>query len=186
VFDAVISSTATPGINAGAIYLTVSGEDSNKVDFYVQVPTSISMVAGSASGTTERLCTSVSCGAIVSFKYQVYDQDSPVQPIRNTMSFWDSFSTFGPDGLDLQGKPLTTTCSPNQTNSGPCNANTLPDGTFTEAVLGGCSTVCCVGGVCTTGGPSDVAQTWHIASSSIVQQISEYCQKVLVNGTQVQ
>jgi hypothetical protein len=36
------------------------------------------------------------------------------------------------------------------------------------------------------GGPSDVAQTWHIASSTIVQQISEYCEKVLVNGTQVQ
>ncbi len=34
-FDAVISSTATPGNNAGAIYVTVSGEDSNKVDFFV-------------------------------------------------------------------------------------------------------------------------------------------------------
>lgn len=185
-FDAVISSTADPGNNVGAIYVTTSGLDSNKVDFYVQVPTSLSMVAGSASGTTERLCTSTACGTIVSFKYQVYDQDSPAQPIRNTMSFWDSFGSFSPDGLQLQGTPLTTTCSPNQTNGGPCNANTLSDGTFTEAVLGGCATVCCVGGVCTTGGPSGVPQTWHIASSSIVQQISEYCEKVLVNGTQVQ
>jgi hypothetical protein len=187
VLDLNVSSTAIPGKNAAAIYVTVSGHDSNKVDFYVQVPTSLSIVSGSASGTTEKLCTSNACGTIVSFKYQVYDQDSPTaQPIRNVMSFWDSFGTFNPDGLNLQGSPLTTTCSPNQTNSGPCNANTYSDGTFTEAVLGGCAPVCCVGGVCTTGGPSGVPQTWHIAASSIVQQISEYCQKVLVNGTQVQ
>src|SRR5271154_3922115 len=29
-----------------------------------------------------------------------------------------------------------------------------------------------------------VPQTWHIASEAIVQQTSEYCQKVLVNGVQ--
>jgi len=102
------------------------------------------------------------------------------------MSIWDSFGSYSPDGLNLQGAPVVTTCSPNQTNSGPCNVNTLSDGTFTEAALGACATVCCVGGACTTGGPSDVPQTWHIASSSIVQQISEYCEKILVNGTQVQ
>ena len=186
VFDAVISGTATPGKNAGAIYVTASGESSNKVDFYVQVPTALSIVAGSAGGTTEKLCNSITCGTIVNFKYQVYDQDSPAQPIKNVMSMWDSFGSFSPDGLSLQGAPFVTTCSPGLTNSGPCNINTLSDGTFTEAALGACATVCCVGGVCTTGGPSDVAQTWHIASSSIVQQISEYCQKILVNGTQVQ
>jgi hypothetical protein len=185
-FNLTISSTATTGNNTGAIYVDNAGEDSNKEDFYVQVPTSLSMVAGSASGTAERLCNSITCGTIVSFKYQVYDQDSPAQPIRNVMSIWDSFGSYSPDGLNLQGAPVVTTCSPNQTNSGPCNVNTLSDGTFTEAALGACATVCCVGGACTTGGPSDVPQTWHIASSSIVQQISEYCEKILVNGTQVQ
>jgi hypothetical protein len=159
VLDLIISDTATPGNNVGAIYVSVSSQNSNKIDFYVQVPTSLSVVSGSATGTTEKLCTSNPCGTIVSFKYQVNDQDSPAQPIRNVMSFWDSFGTFSPDGLGLQGTPLTTTCSPNQSNSGPCNANTNTDGTFTEAVLGGFSLVCCVGGVCTTGGPSDVTQT---------------------------
>lgn len=186
VFDAIISDTATPGNYPGAIYVTVSGQDSNKEDFYVQVPTTLSIVAGSASGTAEQLCTSNACGTIVSFKYQVYDQDITPQPIRASMSMWDSFGSFSPDGLNLQGAPFTTTCSPNQRNGGPCNVNTNSDGTFIEAVLGGCATICCVGGVCTTGGPSDVSLTWHIASFSIVQQISEYCQKVLVNGAQVQ
>ena len=51
-----------------------------------------------------------------------------------------------------------------------------------EPALGACSPVCIASGACTTGGPSKVNQTWHIASSSIVQQISIYCEKVLVNG----
>src|SRR6516225_5306280 len=89
-FDAVISTTAIPGNNAAAIYVTVSGEDSNKVDFYVQVPTSLSIVAGSASKTNEVLCGAGACGTIPTFKYKVNDQDSPTaQPIRASMSMWD-------------------------------------------------------------------------------------------------
>jgi hypothetical protein len=184
VFDAVISSTATTGNNAAAIYVTAAGEDSNKVDFYVQVPTSLSMVAGSASGTTEKMCNSNTCGTIVSFKYQTYDQDKPAQPIRAQMSMWDSFaSQYSPDNLHLQGSPYTTTC-PN--NSGPCGVLTVSDGTFTEFALGACYTVCYVNGACTTGGPSGINQTWHIASSPIVQSLSEYCEKILVNNVQIQ
>jgi hypothetical protein len=186
VFDAVVSSSATPGNNAGAIYVTVDSLDSNSENFYVQVPTSLSMISGTASGTTEKLCTSTTCGTIVSFQYQVYDQDSPAQPIQNVMSIWDSFGSYNPDGLNLQGQPFVTTCSPNDTNGGPCGVNTTASGTFTEAALGACSTVCCVGGACVTGGPSDVTQTWHVAAYTIAQQITEYCQKLLVNGTQVQ
>ena len=185
-FDAVISTTAIPGNNAAAIYVTVSGEDSNKVDFYVQVPTSLSIVAGSASKTNEVLCGAGACGTIPTFKYQVNDQDSPTaQPIRASMSMWDSFgSTFNPDGLHIQGTTFFTTCSP--ANTGPCNTFTNTDGTFTEGAIGACSTVCYANGACKTGGPSGIPQTWHIAGYSIVQQISEYCEKVLVNGTQVQ
>ncbi len=184
-FDAVISSTATTGNNAGAIYVTANSEDSNKKDFYVQVPTSLSMVSGTASGTTERLCTSSTCGTIVSFKYQVNDQDSTPQPIRASMSMWDSFATtYSPDNLNMQGNTTFATTCPN--NTGPCNVFTFADGTFQEGALGACSPVCFVNGACTTGGPSGIVQTWHIASSSIAQNISEYCQKVLVNGTQVQ
>jgi Bacterial Ig-like domain (group 2) len=183
-FDAVISSTATPGNNAGAISVTTSGQTSNAKDFYVQEPTSLSIIPGTAGGTTEIQCTNNACGTIVSFKYQVNDQDSPAQPVRASMSMWDSFGSFSPDGLNLNGAPQTTTCSP--VNTGPCGVNTSADGTFLEAALGGCSTVCLVNGACTTGGPSGVTQTWHIAGYAIAQQVSAYCQKVLVNGTQIQ
>jgi Quinohemoprotein amine dehydrogenase, alpha subunit domain III len=111
VFDAIVSGTATPGNNVGAIYVTASGRDSNKEDFYVQVPTTLSMVAGSASGTTEQLCTSSACGTIVSFKYQVYDQDTAPQPIMASMSMWDSFGSFDPDPLGMNGAPASTTCT---------------------------------------------------------------------------
>ena len=186
VLDFVVSTTATPGNNA--VSVTASGEQSNAVNFFVQVPTSLLFVSGSASGTTEKMCVlNVACGTIVSFKYQVQDQDSPAQPIKASMSMWDSFgSTFSPDGLQMQGTTFLTTCSPNQTNSGPCNVSTYSDGTFIEGALGACSGVCYANGACTTGGPSGIPQTWHIATQAIVQQISEYCQKVLVNGVQIQ
>jgi hypothetical protein len=180
VMDLVVASTATLGNNS--VSITVSGEDSNSVNFFVQVPTGLSIVPGTATGT-ERPCTSSACGTIVSFRYQVNDQAT--QPINAVMSFWDSFGTFSPDPLGMNSAPLATTCTfNNQINSGPCGRNTDSSGQFQEAVLGACSTVCKVNGVCATGGPSNVNQTWHIASSNIVQQISERCEKVLVNGVQ--
>lgn len=187
VFDLAIPGTATTSNNAGAIYVTANSQDSNKKDFYVQVPTSLSMVSGTAIGTTEVQCTSSACGTIVQFKYQVYDQDSTAQPIMNSMSMWDNFGTFDPDPLGMNSAPLTTTCTvSNMTNSGPCGVNTGSNGIFTEVALGACSTVCLVNRACTTGGPSSVTQTWHIAGYPIAQQVSEYCQKVVINGIQVQ
>jgi hypothetical protein len=189
-FDAVISSTATPGNNAGAIYVSVSGQESNKVDFFVQVPTSLSMVPGSAQNTTEKPCPGVNqCGRIVTFKYQVYDQDSPTaQPVVAVMSMWDSFAaSFSPDNLNLNPTSFITTCTGlTGTNEGPCGVSTYADGTFTELSLGPCCPTCYSSGACVSGGPSNISQTWNIDGYPIVQQISEYCQKVLVNGTQIQ
>jgi hypothetical protein len=120
----------------------------------------------------------------VTFKYQVQDQDTSPQPIKAAMAMWDSFaSNFSPDNLHMQGSALLTTC-PN--NSGPCGVFTFTDGTFKEGLLGACSTDCRVNGVCTTGGPSGIDQTWHIAGQPIVQHVSEYCEKLLINGVQVQ
>jgi len=181
-FDLVISTSATTGNNAGAISVTASGETSNAKDFYVQVPTILSIVPGSAAGTTEKLCTSNACGTIVSFTYQVKDQDSTPQPINAVMSDWDSFATFNPDPLGMNSAVPNTTCTfNNMTNSGPCGVSTKSDGTFGEGALGACSTVC-YNGACITGGPSTAAQTWHIAASTIAQQIGEYCQKVTVTA----
>ena len=184
VVDLTLATNGTLGNNQ--ITVTASQQTSKAVNFFIQTPTSLSIVSGSASGA-EGLCTSNACGTIIMFQYQVMDQDSPAQPIKASMSMWDSFGSFSPDGLNMQGVQLNTTCTfDNKTNSGPCGVSTQPDGTFKEGALGACSTVCYVNGACTTGGPSDVPQTWHISSASIVQQISEYCQKVLVNGAQPQ
>src|SRR5579885_1028507 len=188
-FDAVISSTATPGNNAAAISATASGETSTAFDFFVQVPTVLSIVPGTATRQSG-LCpgSTNACQSIIAFEYQVGDQASPAQPIRNSMSLWDSFGSTSPDPLRIdQLGGYRTTCSPNQTNGGPCGVNTNTDGTFWELGLGACSPVCysTSNGACTTGGPSQVAQTWHIASQPIVQQISIYCEKVSVNGVQV-
>ena len=182
VADFVVSSTASPGDNSVSVS-TAEGAG-NSVNFFVQVPTSLSMVTGTASGT-EGPCTSSACGTIVSFTYQVNDQDTPPQPINASMSFWDSFAAFSPDPLGMNSAALATTCTFNQqTNSGPCGVFTSSNGQFKEGALGACSTVCKVNGACATGGPSVVGQTWHIASSEVTQTISEYCQKVLVNGVQ--
>jgi hypothetical protein len=181
-FDAVISSTATPGNNAGAISVTTSGQTSNAKDFYVQVPTNLSIVSpGTGSEGHCQIVAGPGCGTTIAFTYQVNDQAS--QPINAVMSFWDSFAAVSPDPLQIdQNGGFATTCSP--ANTGPCNKFTLSSGQFNDAGLGACSTICLVNGACVTGGPSNVDQTWHIAGQPIVQHISLYCEKVLVNGVQ--
>jgi hypothetical protein len=75
VFDAVISGTATPGNNVGAIYVTVSGLNSNKKDFYVQVPTSLSVLSSqviSMSGYCSNPANTY--GILLAIHYQVSDQ----------------------------------------------------------------------------------------------------------------
>jgi Quinohemoprotein amine dehydrogenase, alpha subunit domain III len=181
VLDLVVSGTASLGNNS--ISVSVSGGSSNAVNFFIQEPTSLSIVAGTATGT-EGACAANACGTAISFKYQVMDQDKPAQPIHAVMSFWDSFSAYSPDNLHL-GSVTQTTCSP--VNTGPCaGALTPSDGTFLEGYLGACCTICVVNGACGTGGPSVASQTWHIAGYAIVQQVSIYCEKVLVNGVQPQ
>lgn len=97
-----------------------------------------------------------------------------------TLQFWDSFQTTSPNYLGLTG--YNTTCSP--PNTGPCGLFVNSQGEFGEGNLGACSTVCYNSStrVCVTGGPTNANQTWHIGSYSIVQQVSIYCDHVLVNG----
>jgi hypothetical protein len=180
-----ISSGATAGNNASAIYVTNTGQNSNKKDFYVQVPTSLSMITPKTG--SEGLCHSGAwCGTSISFEYQVNDQDSPPQPILAAMSAWDSFGVTSPDPLNIdKNGGYYTTCQQYglAQNAGPCQFSTNGSGVFTEGAVGGCSQVCISNGACTTNSsPSVVSQTWHIFTAEIVQQISIYCQKVLVNG----
>ena len=179
-----ISSSASGGNQS--VTVTAAGQTSNSVNFFVQIPTNLSIVPGTDSTTAEASCTFTSggttftgCGVTRSFTYQVNDQETPAQPIQAAgLPFWDSFGTVSPNPLNIGG--FITTCSP--ANTGPCGFTTNAQGQFLEKALSVCATVCRSNGVCTTGGPSVVGQTWHIGPATITQSISYYCSKVLVNG----
>ncbi len=179
-----IAATAPAGNHSVAV--TASGQTSNSVNFFVQVPTSLSIVAGTDSTLPESSCSAGSfgtgCGVTRSFVYQVNDQTG--QAIQTAgLQIWDAISVTSPNNLGLNG--FTTTCtSVGLTNSGPCNVATNSVGQFGENKpgLSACSTVCRVNNACTTGGPTSVNQTMHVGPSSIVQQVSYFCDHVTVNG----
>src|SRR5208282_1749755 len=86
-----ILTTATPGNQA--VTVTNGNQTSPSVSFFVQVPTSLSIVTGTDSTTSEASCGGNSgCGVTRSFTYQVYDQETPVpQPIvAGGLQVWDS------------------------------------------------------------------------------------------------
>jgi hypothetical protein len=56
------------------------------------------------------------------------------------------------------------------------------NGQFKEKGLSACSTYCYSQGTCVTAGYTLANQTVHIGPYSIVQHITYYCNKVLVNG----
>jgi hypothetical protein len=172
--------------SSGCTYtlLTMSASSSATV----QVPTSLSTVAGTSSTTSESSCSAGSagtgCGVTRSFTYQVMDQENPPKPIAApgiaSLQFWDAIQTSSPNGLGITG--YITTCSP--ANTGPCGAYVQSNGQFKEKGLFVCSTVCRPSGTCVTGGSSYTAanQTVHVGPYPIVQSISYYCNGVLVNG----
>jgi hypothetical protein len=177
-----VSGSASGGNQS--VSVTASGHTSNSLTFYVQTPTSLSIVVGTDSTTSEAQCTFTSggqqytgCGLSRSFTYQVKDQaGNPIQSAG--LQVWDSFGTVSPNPLGIGG--FLTTCTP--ANTGPCGVTTNGAGQFAERQLSVCSTVCRSNGVCVTAGPSIVNQTWHVGTGSLTQNISYYCQRVLVNG----
>jgi len=182
-----VSASASGGNQS--VNVKVNGQTSPALNFYVQIPTSLSIVSGTDSTTNEAACTFISngttytgCGVTRSFTYQVNDQHSPPQPIQAVLQFWDSFGTVSPNPLGIGGFMTTCTGTSAGTNNGPCGVTTNSNGQFLEKSLSVCSTVCRSNGVCTTGGPSVVTQTYHVGTGAIAQSISYYCSRVLVNG----
>jgi hypothetical protein len=181
-----VSSSATGGNHP--VTVTASGQSSNSINFYVQIPTSLSIASGDQT-TPEASCPAGSfgtgCGVTRSFTYQVNDQQSPAQPIQTAgLQVWDAINTTTPNNLGLTGYVTTCTNKPAGTNSGPCDVTTNPLGQFGEngPGLSLCSTVCRKNNACTTGGPTSANQTVHVGPSSIVQQISYNCDHITVNG----
>jgi hypothetical protein len=178
--------TAASTGGSQSVTVTVNSETSNSVNFFDQIATSLSIVTGTDSTTKESTCSTskgTDCGVARTFHYQVNDQATPPQPIEYYgLQVWDSFATPSYNGLGLG---FTTTCTPfGKTNGGPCGVVTNASGQFAEN-LNDCSTVCYSGSACVTGSSSaytQVKQTWHVDTHPIVQSITYYCNRVLVNG----
>lgn len=139
VFDAVISGTATPGNNVGAIYVTASGEDSNKEDFYVQVPASLSVLSSSVvSMTTYCPNPANTYGVLIAIQYQVLDQATPAQPIiSSALEPQEEINNLVHNG-DNEGNPI-----PSWQDVGPSaypgtSKYTDANGKYWDAPLGFC------------------------------------------------
>jgi len=154
----------------------------------VQVPTSLSIVAGTSSTTSEATCTTgglAGCGVTRAFKYQVNDQSG--QPIRiANMGFGDVICNTSTNQLNLQS--YTTTCG-GQTGScwgtaGPCSQYTDANGQFNERIPV-CAPACISSGTCCTAGQTIANQTWTVDGytlNSDVKSITFKCNTILVNG----
>jgi hypothetical protein len=100
---------------------------------YQPVPTSLSIVAGTDSTTSEATCSAGSfgtgCGVVRTFTYQVNDQQG--KPIQTAgLQVWDAITTTSPNNLNLTGYITTCTGTPAGTNGGPCNVTTNSLGQF--------------------------------------------------------
>lgn len=153
----------------------------------VQVPTSLSIVSGSDSGSSkEASCASGQCGVTRTFKYQVNDQNGKSIAMGG-MSYGDVICNTSTNGLNLQS--YLTTCGGTTGScwgtSGPCGKSTDQNGQFTET-LTSCAPVCYSAGTCVAPSAQTVAkQTWYINSqplNSDVKTVTYECNKILVNG----
>jgi hypothetical protein len=151
----------------------------------------LSIVPGTNATTSEATCTtsgSTGCGVARSFTYQVNDQETPPQPITGSamasVSVWDAIVVPSGNANPLNLTTSATTCTGTSagTNNGPCGVYANSSGQFAELGLTVCSAVCYSNNACVSAGPTNANQTWHLSTYSIVQQISYYCGKVLVNG----
>ncbi len=155
----------------------------------VKVPTSLAIVPGTSSTTSEAPCTTsgglAGCGVTRTFKYQVNDQNG--QPLmKANMATGDVICNTATNQLNLQG--YVTTCG-GMTGScwgtaGPCGKFTDSNGQFTET-LTVCAPACKPAGVCITAGQTVASQTWTVAGYTLsgnVKSLSYQCDRILVNG----
>lgn len=180
---ATISDTITDVQNSPYCWASASGQD------FVQVPTSLSIVAGSDSTTSESGCTTsgglAGCGVARTFTYQINNQNTHPINIAN-MAVGDVICNTSTNQLNLQG--AITTCGGTTGacagTSGPCGKYANASGQFPE-LLKVCAPACKPSGTCTTAGQTVSNQTWYVNGrplSSDVKSISYQCNKILVNG----
>lgn len=120
-----IEANFTVAANAPAgkhsVSVTVAGKTSNSKDFFVQVPTSLSVV--SVTLADPNCPGSANYGLFVDVTYQTWDQDSPrVQIQASGMVPWET-------GTFFTGSPV----------DGPVGNSSASDGTFHDTPIGVCS-----------------------------------------------
>ncbi len=163
--------------------------DSSGGQISQQIPTSLSIVSGTDSTTTEGLCTTsggkAGCGVTRTFRYQVNDQNGRPIAVAN-LPIGDVICNTSTNQLNLQG--YATTCGGTTGScfgtAGPCGKFTDTNGQFSET-LTLCAPACKPSGTCTTAGQTVANQTWTVAGitlTSDVKSISYQCNKILVNG----
>jgi hypothetical protein len=171
-----ISSSATPGNHS--VTVTASGQTSNSVNFFVQVPTSLQMVAGSSNTQQVSSCVYTvngqqynGAGCKRTLKWQVMDQRSPAQAIQFA-------NLSASDSLDNAGG--TNTClfpaHGGTTGTGFTDGNGQFPDTYTT-----CSSACLNGGSC----QSTELQTWTVGGvvlSGDVKTVVYTCTSITING----
>jgi hypothetical protein len=182
-----VASNAPSG-NQSVTVTTAVGA-SNSVNFYVQIPTSLSIVTGSSSTTSEASCTTsgglAGCGVTRTLSYQVNDQaGNPIQVVN--MPVGDVICNTSTNQLNSQS--YTTTCGGTTGScsgtAGPCNKYTTATGQFLDT-LNVCAPACTSSGACCTDGNTVANQTWTVAGyalSSDVKTLTYQCNQILVNG----
>lgn len=163
--------------------MTTPAGTSNSVNFFVQIPTSVSVY--SDTGTSENVCSlsggGSGCGSGRLIKWQVLDQEPPTgKPIQAVMSIYDTIQ-FTPQN-DFGITKTNTTCSP--FNSGPCGVYTNANGITPTDTNQLCTAACISGSTCIEPGKlSDLIQTWIVNGIPVAPNtLNVKCGSILING----
>jgi hypothetical protein len=145
-----------------SVTVTASGQTSAPVSFFVQVPTSLSLIATISQGPAS--CSQGTAGWDRWVTWQVLDQTG--QPIQQVLTVSDTLTIGSPNSCGTSGR----TGSANTYNTGQ-----FPDHYFL------CTTGCAGGNSCQSNG----TQTWTVQGkvlSSDVKSVVYKCSSITING----
>jgi hypothetical protein len=144
VADFTIAANATGGNRN--VTVSANGQTSNAVNFFVQIPTSLSVLSVTVIPTptvgdpeTSACEPGLDFGISVAIKYQVNDQGNPSSPIKNNVMIpQETFTNFVLNGVSQSGGSST------YDDLGPSNVTgtsrtTDVNGQFVDAPLGFCA-----------------------------------------------
>src|SRR5262249_47422843 len=124
-----IVESATPGNHT--VTVTAGGQTSNRINFFVQVPTSVQVISASLSSTLPNGCTMSppTIGTQLNVRYQLLDQSgagiAAAMPLKEDVTQLTILEVQNPN-FDVIGKNVTP------------SGNTNNDGTFIDNPIGVC------------------------------------------------